>query len=151
MRKPKSESDLKPRGFKRVPLTSRALVTIGPDHGFWQHDDPLAANAYYDTVHMGGEDPERCGGVIVRVRPPPHAKEAWVQRLVGELKTNGAAGVKVEWPSRPATIPPQKFASAIGPGDGIRAVVMRLVEQANTRDRGALKQAAEAALAAAGL
>jgi hypothetical protein len=147
MRKPKGKLETPGFQVRRVPVTSRALVTIGPDHKFWKHQDPMAANAYWNTVD---EDLVRCGGVIVRVRPPAIALPAWVQRLVEDLKRDGAAAVRVEWPARAAVVPEQGRGAA-APHEGVRDVVLRMVAQANTRDRAALSAAVEAALAAAGL
>jgi hypothetical protein len=137
MRKPRGKLETPGFQVRRVGLTSRRLLTYGRESSIWaagQCDDDL----------------EVCGGVIVRLQPPASVGEAQVQDMRRRLLADGAAAVRVEWPARAAVVPEQgRKAAAVH--EGTRDVVLRMVAQANTRDRAALSAAVEAALAAAGL
>ena len=89
-------------------------------------------------------------GSIVRLRPPGDVAGIVVEKQRRVLLEEGMAAVRVQ-PGRRAAVLPREKMQHMQPKARAREAAMKLVEEATTLDREALKAAVEQALAEAGL
>ncbi len=136
----KKNANTVPTGTAKVDARSfgdsRLLVTVDSDHPDWGRLDRLAG--------VGNVE-----GAIVRLRPPFGVSDDDVARMRGHYENAGAARVTV-LPRPRAELLPEK---TIEPKKvtGARDAVLALVEESNSKDRDALRQACEGIMAKAGL
>lgn len=118
---------------------ARELVTIGPDAPIWKVD--LAGAFRTDDL---------CAGKIVRLIPPHDATDEQVAGVRAAVAS--AAAVRL-MPRRRVAVVVEEKAQGMGTSAHRRArdVVLQMVEEANTRDRSALRAFCEQVMARAGM
>jgi hypothetical protein len=120
-----------------VPIQGRRLITYEPDSGAW-----MSPARDYQAGPL-------VKGAIVRLRPPAGA-EARVEELRVELMREGAERVVVVPPPR-ADVVPREVAERSAPAASIRQVVLGMVAESNSGDRGKLGEFVEAVMGEVGL
>lgn len=127
---------------KEVPRTARRLHSVLPGSAVW-------GQVQRAEVDLGWLFESGFEGAIVRLRPPAGIAPAQVEAVKGAVLKAGALAVKVLPPeSAGATLP-----AAAKPihSVGVRQVVQEMVEQANTRNRDALRAFAEDVMSKEGI
>lgn len=121
-------------GQEHAKVPARALLTVGEaDWGA-----PLRPGEQWDVR-----------GAILRLKPPRRATREEVQAERERLLQAGAAAVRVVARVPEAVV--VNIDNELAPGQGAREVVEQMAEEANTKDRDALRGALERAMARGGL
>lgn len=122
-----------PQNVQFVPLSeARELITIDIESDVWEGAKPLVSR-----------------GAIVRIRPPHNATQKQIDELTAACIEQGAERVRVEARQRAPKIvagsEPRPAKSSI------REVVILMCEEANSRDRQALRIFVEDVMNRAGI
>ena len=110
-----------PQNVQFVPLSeARELITIDIESDVWAGTKPFVSR-----------------GAIVRIRPPHEATQTQIDELIAVCIEQGAERVRVEARRRaPKIVASSQLCSA---RSSIREVVITMCEEANSRDRQALR------------
>lgn len=118
-----------------VPV--RNLVTFAVDHPIWTTDGKrLPAGTW--------------AGAIVRLRPPSDVRDGLVEEVRAALAAAGVSRIKLEV-RRGAVLPTEAVDKGTATRSSAREVVLRLVEEANSKDPAALLAVVEKTMAEEGL
>jgi len=123
----------------RVAVPSRNLVTLDSDHAIWRSADP---GAYAGAPNWPG--------AIVRLRPPSDVRDGLVEEVRAALAAAGVSRIKLEV-RRGAVLPTEAVDKGTATRSSAREVVLRLVEEANSKDPAALLAVVEKTMAEEGL
>lgn len=156
-RKPKAVVILEQKGVEIVDLDPLGLeVTIG-DEVSVRHVPLESARELYtvpvDSPIWGGSPPTRLSrfeGAIVRLRPPEQATDDAIEEIRGFFLKHGAVKVVV-MPRPRAELLPSKAPRAQAKAVGAREAVVGLVEESNSKDKGALRKLCEHVMGEVGL
>lgn len=127
--------------FKREPssLRSAQIIRIEKAESMVVFDEQ---SPVWKTKKLGGR------ATFVTLKPPPDASDSLIDEIKTQLYALGARVVNVHAKQKALTVIEQEKRSA---STDVRKVVMTMVEEANTKDRDALRVRVEHSLAAVGL